>query len=169
MQEKIQGETLKAVMRTWITGVAIVTARLDHKIHGMTANSFNAIALKPPTVLIALQKHTRTRNLVHQGGYFGVNILQSHQRETAMRFAGQLKIQGNRFADLETFELVSGVPFIKGGLAYLDCQVKESFEVGATTVFLGEVLAVMKNTDDQQPLLYYNRKWRKLEDPQNET
>ncbi len=168
MQDAIQGETLKAVMRTWITGVTIVTGRHNEKIHGMTANSFNSIALNPPTVLIALQKYARTRNLVHQGGYFGVNILGIHQRETAMRFAGQLETKKNRFADLETFELVSGVPFIKGGLAYLDCQVKESFDVGATTVFFGEVLAVMKNSDKQQPLLYYNRKWRKLEDPQND-
>ncbi len=163
MENQLQPEILKKAMRAWITGVTIVTGRKDDQVHGMTANSFNAIALSPPTVLVALQNHARTRDLVKEGGVFGVTILETTQMELAKQFAGQIKADLPRFEGVETFTLVTGAPLLKGGIAYLDCQVVNSFEVGGTTVFLGEVLAAQNAPPPVQPLLYYNRQWQKME------
>ena len=158
----INPEQLKEVMRSWITGVAIVTGRHDGATHGMTANSFNSIALSPPTVMVALQKDTRTFKLVEAGGIFGVSILELDQQEIAARFAGQIEDHLSRFDGVETFTMLTGVPFIKGGLAYLDCKVVKTLDVGATIVFFGEVLAAQANDQKTTPLLYFNRRWRKL-------
>lgn len=159
----IEPEVLKETMRTWITGVAIVTGSHDGQIHGMTANSFNSIALDPPTVLVALQQHARTEQLVRRSGHFGVTILQTNQTALAKRFAGQIDPDRPRFDGVETFCLSSQAPLILGGLAYLDCQVVQSFDVGSTTVFLGEVLAAqVSQQDNHSPLLYFNRQWRQL-------
>jgi flavin reductase (DIM6/NTAB) family NADH-FMN oxidoreductase RutF len=160
----IDPEALKQAMRTWITGVAIVTGRHHEKIHGMTANSFNSIALDPPTVMVALQHRTRTQHLVKEGGFYGVTILDVSQIELAKRFAGQTKQGTPRFEGVETFELESGVPLIQGGMAYLDCAVVRHFDVGNTTVFIGEVIAHQINPQNgHEPLLYFNRQWRKLD------
>jgi flavin reductase (DIM6/NTAB) family NADH-FMN oxidoreductase RutF len=128
----------------------------------MTANSFNSIALSPPTVLVTLQKHTRTNQLVKASGVFGVSILNTEQEALAKRFAGQIDIDLPRFQGVETFNLVTNSPLIKQGMAFLDCKVVNSFDVGDTTVFLGEVLAAKKNDNGHQPLLYLNREWRRL-------
>lgn len=162
MTETINPEQLKQAMRTWITGVAIVTGHHAGVSHGMTANSFNSLALSPPTVLVALQQGTRTLHLVRDTGAFGVTILSVNQQALASRFAGQMGEDQPRFEGVETFTLVSGVPFIKGGLAFLDCTVVQTFDVGKTTVMIGEVLALHKDHDNGFPLLYYNRQWRKL-------
>jgi len=77
MASKINPEQLKQAMRAWVTGVVIVTGNHAGQTHGMTANSFNAIALDPPTIIIALQNHSRTREIVQNGGVFGVSILES--------------------------------------------------------------------------------------------
>ncbi len=162
--EPVDPEALKSAMRTWITGVAIVTGRHQDMVHGMTANSFNSITLDPPTVLVALRQHTRTRHLVKEAGVYGVTILDVNQVGLARRFAGQTDQDKPRFDGVETFELESGVPFIKGGMAYLDCTVVQHFEIGDTTVFLGEVLAYqIDHQDGHEPLLYFNRQWRKLD------
>ncbi|MCB2210440.1 flavin reductase family protein [bacterium] len=151
-------------MRSWITGVAIVTGRHQDKIHGMTANSFNSIALDPPTVMVALQHRTRTQHLVKEGGFYGVTILDVSQIELAKRFAGQTKQGTPRFEGVETFELVSGVPFVSGGMAFLDCKVVRHFDVGNTTVFIGEIIDHQINPQaGHEPLLYFNRQWRKLD------
>lgn len=162
MKEKINPEQLKEVMRTWITGVAIVTGYHQGETHGMTANSFNSITLSPPTVLVALRHHTRTQHLVREGGVFGVSILDINQADLAKRFAGQAKIDQPRFDGVETFTLLTGAPLIKNSIAYLDCQVVNSFDVGGTTVFLGEVLVTQVDQTDSAPLLYFNQQWRKL-------
>lgn len=162
MKNEVNPENLKEAMRAWITGVAIVTGYHNGEIHGMTANSFNSIALSPPTVMVALRQHTRTQHLVKEGGVFGVSILNTEQVNLAKRFAGQITFDKPRFEDVETFTLVTRAPLIKQGMAFLDCKVVNSFDIGGTTVFLGEVLAAQKNANGHDPLLYINREWRRL-------
>ena len=164
INKPIEPEILKETMRTWITGVTIITGSHGDQSHGMTANSFNSIALDPPTVLVALQYHARTEFLVRESGFFGVTILEVKQTELAKRFAGQMDPDKPRFEGLETFTLKSDAPLIRGGLAYLDCQVVRSIVVGSTSVFLGEVIAAQVDRQEgDAPLLYYNRQWRQLQ------
>lgn len=162
MKNQINPDELRDAMRAWITGVAIVTGRHEDAIHGMTANSFNSIALSPPTVLVALRQHTRTNHLVKQGGVFAVSILNTHQIDLAKRFAGQIDLDLPRFDDVDTFSMSTGAPLIKEAIAFFDCQVVNSFDVGGTTVFIGEVVESRKTKGEHQPLLYFNRRWRKL-------
>lgn len=162
MPKKVNPEELKKAMRAWITGVAIVTGYHNGDVHGMTANSFNSIALSPPTVMVALRHHTRTQQLVNNGGVYGVSILNTEQTNLAKRFAGQTDTDQPRFEGIDTFTLVTHAPLIRQAMAFFDCKVVNSFDVGGTTVFLGEVLAAQNNDNGQEPLLYINREWRRL-------
>jgi len=158
----INPEQLKQAMRTWITGVAIVTSCHEGVYHGMTVNSFNSVSLAPPSILVALQQGTRSAQLVNASGAYAVTILSTNQQTLARRFAGQLGEEQSRFDGVETFTMVSGAPLIKGGLAFFDCKVVHSFNVGASSAYLGEVLAVETSENSTPPLLYFNRNWRKL-------
>ena len=162
MKNKTSPEQLKEVMRTWVTGVAIVTGYHNRVIHGMTVNSFNSIALEPPTVLVGVQHHSRTQQLIKDGGYFGVTVLSYKQVALARRFAGQIEQDRPRFEGVPTFSLVSNVPLIAEGLAFLDCRVIHEFDVGFSTVFIGEVIASQIGNAPDEPLLYFNRQWRRL-------
>ena len=112
--------------------------------------------------MVALRQHTRTNHLVKAGGVFGVSILNTEQERLAKRFAGQIDIEKPRFQDVETFTIFTKAPLIKQAMAYLDCKVINSFDIGGTTVFLGEVLAAQNNVNGKEPLLYINREWRRL-------
>ena len=162
MTQKVDPEQLKQAMRAWVTGVAIVTGHHNGQIHGLTANSFNAIALTPPTILVALQNHSHTKKIVQDGGVFAVSILESTQISIAKRFAGQIDGDKPRFEGIDTFTMITGAPLISNARAFLDCKVVKFFDVGNTTVFLGEVLEAKADGDNREPLLYLNRKWRKL-------
>jgi len=154
-------EDLRRAMRCWTTGVAVVTARIDNRVHGMTVNSFTSVSLSPPLVVVTMALNTRTEQMVRQMGWFGVTILHQSQADIADRFAGRISDEGDRFADLETFHLLSGAPFIRGGLAYLDCQVLHIHPLPASTLFMGEVRAV-EMVQPEQPLVYHNRIYRRM-------
>jgi flavin reductase (DIM6/NTAB) family NADH-FMN oxidoreductase RutF len=160
--QPINPEELKSVMRTWITGVAVVTGYHNGISHGMTANSFNSIALSPPTVLVALQKLSRTQQLVKAGQVFGISILSQSQQSIAERFAGQNEMDQARFDGIDTFTLETGAPLIKQALGFLDCKVIDTIEINQTTVFFGRVLAIQNGDHSAEPLLYFNREWRRL-------
>lgn len=154
-------EQLRSAMRAWTAGVTIVTAAHEEQQHGMTVNSFTSVSLDPPLIIISLQNSSRTRQLVSQAQAFGVTILSEEQRELSERFAGRTPDSANRMAGLEVETLVTGAPFIKGGLAYLDCRVQQSIAVGQNTLFLAEVVAA-RGSGEGRPLVYHNRRYHRL-------
>jgi len=154
-------EELRQAMRHWATGVTIVSAVHNGFWHGMTASSFTSVSLTPPLVLVSLEQVTKTHQLVHLAGYFGVTILDQGQQEISDRFAGRLTEFSDRFKGLEVFTMVSGVPFLTHGLAWFDCEVVATYQAGNHTVFIGDVLAAKSGAEDP-PLIYYNRDYRRL-------
>ena len=114
-------------------------------------------------IIISLQTVSRTHDLVIQADAFGVTILAQDQQELSERFAGRGDDEVDRLAGVETETLVTGAPFITGGLAYLDCRVAQTIPVGSNTLFLAEVVAAYGDGEGQ-PLVYHDRKYRKLTD-----
>jgi len=154
-------EQLRQSMRAWTSGVTVVTASHAGEQHGMTVSSFTSIALEPPLIIISLQTDSRTHELVSQAKAFAVTILAEDQQELSERFAGRAPDVEDRLAGIGTEALVTGAPFIKGGLAYLDCRVMQSISMGTNTLFLAEVVAARGNGAGQ-PLVYHDRKYHKL-------
>jgi flavin reductase (DIM6/NTAB) family NADH-FMN oxidoreductase RutF len=155
------GELLRQSMRHWPTGVSVVTSHFENQCHGMTVNSFASVALEPPIVLFTLAHATRTYSLVIQSGIAGITILGEDQAAVSDRFAGRIPEDGDRFAGLSTFHLVTGAPLLAGGLAFLDCRVREVHPLEHSTLFLMDVVAAQP-AEDGRPLLYFNRGYHKL-------
>jgi flavin reductase (DIM6/NTAB) family NADH-FMN oxidoreductase RutF len=163
LEKLVDGEVLRNVLRRWVAGVTVVTSKHRDYQHGMTVNSFASLSLNPPLVSITLAQSSRTYGIVVQSGYFGVNILGEKQESISERFAGKGSVidGGDRFADLETFVMVSGVPFLKAALANLDCHVVHTYNAPNSTLFVGEVLAARFSEVDF-PLAYFNRTYHRL-------
>lgn len=157
------GQTLRESMRRWAIGIAVVTSRFMENEHGMTVNSFMSVSLEPPLVMVAMDRASRTCAMVSQSGVFGVTILASGQQQISDRFAGRDAESQNRFDGIESQRLVSGVPFIPGGLAFLDCQVSETYQIATHTLFIGQVLDIHINSEKSgEPLLYLNQSYQHI-------
>ncbi len=158
---RLDAEALRGAMRLWASGITIVTARAGGRQHGMTVSSFTSISLEPPLVLVSLAIGSLTNLLVQRSGVFGITILSAGQQEIARRFATHVPETEDRFAGLETERLVSEAPFIKGGLAQIDCKVTATHPAGTNALIIGEVVAVKSGGEDE-PLVYFNREYRHL-------
>jgi flavin reductase (DIM6/NTAB) family NADH-FMN oxidoreductase RutF len=157
----LDSEQLREAMRAWTSGVTIVTAAYEGEQHGMTVSSFTSISLDPPLIVISLQTISRTHDLVDRAQAFGVTILASDQQGVSERFASGPRGTGDRLEGVQTETLMTGAPFIKGGLAYLDCRVIQTIPAGMNRLFIGEVVAV-RGDDHQSPLIYHDRNYRGL-------
>ena len=144
-------------MRSWVTGVAVVTSQFEGGSHGMTVNSFTSISLEPPTVVVTMASNTRTYHLVEQSGVFAVTILSREQQVLAELFAGRIPEEGDRLAGLETFSLTSGAPLLRGGAAFLDCRVVHRYDLPISTLFIAEVMAAEVAPVPLPPLVYFDR------------
>ena len=70
------------------TGVTVVTAeRAPGQVHGMTANSFTSVSLRPFLILICVAHQAQLLPLIQKHKRFGVNILREDQRALSEYFA----------------------------------------------------------------------------------
>jgi flavin reductase (DIM6/NTAB) family NADH-FMN oxidoreductase RutF len=159
----VDSEVLRLAMRSWTTGITIVSSQHLAIRHGMTVSSFTSVSLDPPLLLVSLEQSTRTHDLVGKSGVFGVTILAGHQAWISDRFAGRESEEDDRFSGLALRTLVTGAPFLQDALACFDCEVNRELKVGNHTIFIGEVLALDVSEGDPSPLVYFDRAYRKLQ------
>ena len=154
-------EQLRAAMRAWTAGVTIVAATHDGQTHGMTVNSFTSISLEPPMIMISMQTGSRTHELIEGSKAFGLTILSNEQSEISDIFAGRVKDLEDRFTGIKTETLTTGSPLIVGGLAWMDCRLAQTVEIGKNSLLIAEVIAA-KGSGEGKPLVYHNRDYWEL-------
>ena len=108
---------LRAVMGRFATGVTVVTTAHRDTIHGMTANAFLSVSLRPPLVLVSLGR-CRMSEMLPRSGRYGVSVLASVQEHFAAHFAGQ-----RTSPVAPEFVWHNDLPLLDGALAHVGCKV----------------------------------------------
>jgi flavin reductase (DIM6/NTAB) family NADH-FMN oxidoreductase RutF len=144
------------------TGVTVVTAeRAAGHVHGMTANSFTSVSLRPPLILVCVSHQAQLLPLIQKRKRFGVSILTEDQQAISEYFAQTVEDPeierrlGIRYRWTET-----GIPLLDDALAHLACAVVSEYPAGDHTIFIGEVESL--DVSEGKPLLYLRGNYRKL-------
>lgn len=143
------------VMSRLVTGVALVTSRLDGAVHGLTVNAVSSVSLKPPLVLVCLDRSGNSHDPVIASGAFALSVLASHQEEMAHRFARGTHRE--RFAGVEFRDSSSGNPVLPDALAWLDCAIRAVHPAGDHSIVVGEVLGC--GTGEGDPLVFFRSEY----------
>lgn len=156
-------ERFRKVMSRFATGVAIVTTRTDHHIHGMTCNAFCSISISPMSILVSLAKETRTEKMIKVGRVFAVNVLSETQTWLSDRFAGRHpEHEGNRYRGVQWRVATTGAPILLGSQAFLDCRLVKVVDCDTHTLFLGSVVAIYAD-ESQRPLIFFQSHYMGLD------
>lgn len=138
------------------TGVTIITTQVGDQVHGMTANAFMSVSLRPPLVLISVDKRAKMNALLRDGVRFGVSVLVDDQHELSDRFAGRA-VEDPAEAH---FTEVHETPLVEGALAGLVTRVARSYWGGDHSLFLGRV--EYARWGGGRPLLFHGGKYEHL-------
>jgi flavin reductase (DIM6/NTAB) family NADH-FMN oxidoreductase RutF len=134
----------------------VLTTRLGEQVHGMTANAFMSVSLRPPLVLVSVDRRARMNALLHEGRRFGVNVLEAKQADLSDRFAGRPRDDVPEPA----FVVVHDTPLIEGALAHLAARVVRSYWGGDHSLFLGQV--DYAHYGEGEPLLFHGGRYERL-------
>ncbi len=149
----------RQVMGRFATGVTVVTTVERGTAHGMTANGFLSVSLRPPLVLVSLGR-CKMNELLPRSGRYGVSVLSHDQHHFAAHFAAQ------KAAPVEpTFSWQDGVPLLEDALAHLVCRVVDVHRAGDHVLWIGEVEYLAHR--DAEPLLFYTGRFGTLADLQD--
>jgi len=150
---------LRTVMGKFATGVTVVTTTHRDTIHGMTANAFLSVSLRPPLVLVSLGR-CRMSEMLPRTGRYGVSVLASDQEQFAAHFAGQ------RASEVDpTFTWDHELPFLDGSLAHVGCRVVDVHPAGDHVLWIGEVEHLYHRNGE--PLLFYTGRFGTLRETED--
>jgi flavin reductase (DIM6/NTAB) family NADH-FMN oxidoreductase RutF len=145
---------LRQVMGRFATGVTVVTTTHRDMIHGMTANAFLSVSLRPPLVLVSLGR-CRMSEMLPRAGRYGVSVLASDQEHFAAHFAGQ------RVSPVDPeFVWHKDLPLLGGALAHVGCRVVDVHPAGDHVLWIGEVEHLSHR--EGEPLLFYTGRFGTL-------
>jgi flavin reductase len=142
-------------MRRTASSVAVITVAHEGAIHGMTATAMTSVSAEPPTLLVVVNRTTRTHPFIRKSGRFAVNVLAEGQEEIAKRFASGIDDQ---FEGVAHDRAGAEVPIIAGAAATFVCTAIEAFDVATHTIFIGEVEDA--HHAELRPLLYHDGRYR---------
>ncbi|MEV4893202.1 flavin reductase family protein [Nonomuraea sp. NPDC055795] len=157
---------MRAVMRQWPTGVAVVTTRSATGPHGVTINSLLSVSLEPPTLLVSLSRRSRTHELIMENRSFTANLLAAGQSDLAAHFAGDRPVGESEFVGVGwSPSPCSGNAVLAGALAAMDCTITATVPAADHTLFVGAVEEVHHLRTREEPLVYARRLYHRLAEP----
>lgn len=156
-------DEMRAARRRWASGVAVVLIRDDDGYRGATLSVFTIVSLEPPLVLIAIDREGQMADRVPAAGVFTVSVLDQSHEFLAERFAGRAPLAPTDLAGVPHDLTPAGRPVLTGALAWFDCTVATVHPGGDHLLVLGAVTGVGSNADTDDPLLYYEGRYRTIE------
>jgi flavin reductase (DIM6/NTAB) family NADH-FMN oxidoreductase RutF len=150
------GEELRALMRRFPAGVAVVGVDSGGERLALTIGTLIPLSLEPPLVGFAVRREAALHELLRAAGSFGVSLLAASQQPLAQHFArGVPPIalwQGVALRD------PSGPPLLAGAIGWLTGRVAAEVPAGEDTFFVGEVRLV-EDGAEERPLVYVDQRY----------
>jgi 3-hydroxy-9,10-secoandrosta-1,3,5(10)-triene-9,17-dione monooxygenase reductase component len=147
------------VIRHLASGVTIITSSLGGEPVGLTATAVCSVSATPPLLLISLTASSRTAQGVQESGRFAVHLLPHRGRKQAEQFASR----GPHFDGVPyTRHPASAIPLLADAFGWFACEVEQKIPAADHIIFVGRVLECELRENAPDPLVYFDRGYRKL-------
>ena len=151
-------EDFRLALRELVYPVCVVSAYNDktNDNHAITVSSVTSLSFEPPSILVCINKDSSIHSSLNKDSHFNISFLSSSQSEVS-NLCGTDEHSNKRF-DNDFWGFKNNVGFIKNSQSVISCTVEEITSYGSHSVFIGNVVEVIKNIDTQ-PLLYGKGKY----------
>jgi flavin reductase (DIM6/NTAB) family NADH-FMN oxidoreductase RutF len=127
-------------------GIYVLTSKADQVINGMIASWVSQVSYDPLLLMVAIHPNRYTHDLINKNGFFALNVISKDQKDYVKRFKGpdpELK-----FSSINWKTGVTGVPVLSECIGYMECKVKDTYDPGNHTLFVGEVVSAEFLSDE---------------------
>ena len=156
----IEATDFRNAMSSLTSAVSVVTTAGMSDRHGFTASAVCSVTDTPPTLLVCMNKASRSHTHFVENKILTVNVLGAQHEHISNVFASKLSSE-ERFQHGVWTELETGAPVLKDALVNFDCEIEQVQEVGTHTIFICRIVAIQQSEQDQS-LVYFNRAYHQV-------
>ena len=133
----------RRVLWKFPSGLHVIGSRAGERRNLMTANFVTQLSFEPKLVGVSVEHEAVTHELIEQGRIFVVNVVSREDRAIVRKFTKPVELDdaahtlnGFPFHDAS----VTGAPVLDQSVAFVDCEVRQTVDLGGHTLFVGEVV-----------------------------
>lgn len=120
--------------------LALVGSRSGDEWNAMTASWVTQLSMEPVLIGVGVDNSAVTHRLIAGGGSFSVNLWPSDETKVFVKFSKPATHDGDTLNGFAISTATTGAPVFADALAWVDCSVRQSVDLGTHTLFIGEVV-----------------------------
>ena len=128
--------------------LALIGSRAGEERNGMTASWISQLSMEPVLIGVAVENTAVTHRLITDGGSFTVNLWDAEQTRVFVKFSKPAAYADGTLNGRPVREAATGAPVFTEAIAWLDCEVRHSLDLGTHTLFVGELVDGGINEDE---------------------
>lgn len=133
-------EIINKVMWQIPNALCLVGSRAGDECNGMTQSWVSQVSMSPVLVAISVDSSAVTNRLIRDGGSFTVNLWDQSDTRVFVKFSKPAEKDGDTLNGRPIREGKTGAPIFTEAVAFIDCSVVTTLELGSHDLFIGEVV-----------------------------
>lgn len=130
--------------------LALVGSRSGDEWNAMTTSWITQLSMEPILIGVGVDNDAVTHRLITEGGSFTVNLWSADDTRVFVKFSKPATFEpdDSTLNGRAVRAGTTGAPVFDEAIAYLDCEVRHSHDLGTHTLFIGEVVDTDVRDDD---------------------
>jgi len=131
--------------------LALVGSNAGGERNAMTTSWITQLSMEPVLIGIGVDNSAVTHRLITDGGCFSVNLWDSDDTRVFVKFSKPANDEGDTLNGRPVRSATTGAPIFDEAIAWFDCEVRQSLDLGTHTLFVGELVDAAIVDDDKRP------------------
>jgi flavin reductase (DIM6/NTAB) family NADH-FMN oxidoreductase RutF len=146
----VDDELLNRVTWKIPNALALVGSRAGDEWNGMTTSWITQVSMEPVLIGVGVDNTAVTHRLITAGGSFTVNLWSADDTRVFVKFSKPATFDAAAMTlnDRVVRSEATGAPVFADAIAWMDCAVRGSHDLGTHTFFIGEVVAAGVRDDE---------------------
>jgi flavin reductase (DIM6/NTAB) family NADH-FMN oxidoreductase RutF len=144
----LSDELLNTVTWKIPNALALIGSRSGDERNAMTASWVTQLSQEPVLVGVSVDTAAVTHRLISAGGCFTVNLWDADDTKVFVKFSKPATDDGSTLNGRAVRPATTGAPVFDEALAWLDCEVRHTLDLGTHTLFVGDVVDAAMNEPD---------------------
>jgi flavin reductase (DIM6/NTAB) family NADH-FMN oxidoreductase RutF len=144
----LDDELLNKVTWKIPNALALVGSRAGDERNAMTTSWITQLSMEPVLIGVGVDNSAVTHRLIREGGSFTVNLWDADDTKVFVKFSKPASDDGTTLNGRSVRAATTGAPVFDDSIAWLDCAVRQSVDLGTHTLFIGEVVDAAVVRDD---------------------
>ena len=136
----LSDELLNTVTWKIPNALALVGSRAGDERNAMTTSWITQLAQEPVLIGVGVDNVAVTHRLISDGGSFTVNLWDASDTKVFVKFSKPAVDDGATLNGRPVRAATTGAPVFEEAIAWLDCAVRYTLDLGSHTLFVGEVV-----------------------------